>query len=220
MPEAAGKQKTLYLIDGHAQFFRAYHAIRSAMSSPVTKEPTNMTYGFVGMLLKVLREYKPDYLAVVIDAAGDRETFRSEIYPEYKATRKPMPDDLPAQIDRCLSILGQMHVSVLAEPGVEADDAIATIVRRLQREQPDLRIRIVSKDKDLTQLLSENVELVDVHKDTSVTAADTFGVEGVKPEHVIDILTLMGDTIDNVPGVPGVGPKTAAELVLKYGSVA
>src|SRR5438552_18336091 len=85
--------QTLYLIDGHAQFFRAYHAIRTAMSSPVTKEPTNMTFGFVGMLLKVLREYKPEYLAVVIDVAGDRETFRSEIYPEYKATRKPPPED-------------------------------------------------------------------------------------------------------------------------------
>ncbi len=213
-------QKTLYLIDGHAQFFRAYHAIRSAMSSPVTKEPTNMTYGFVGMLLKILKQYKPDYLAVVIDAAGDRETFRSEIYPEYKATRKPTPEDLPLQIERCLGILRQMSVPVIAEPGVEADDAIATIVRRLQREQPDLRIRIVSRDKDLTQLLNHNVELVDVHKDTSVTAADVFGVEGVKPEHVIDILTLMGDTVDNVPGVPGVGPKTAAELILKYGSVA
>jgi DNA polymerase I len=110
-------RKTLYLIDGHAQFFRAYHAIRTGMTSPVTKEPTNMTFGFVGMLLKVLREYKPDYLAVVIDAAGDRETFRSEIYPDYKATRKEPPDDFGPQVQRCLEILKMMCVPVVALPG-------------------------------------------------------------------------------------------------------
>jgi DNA polymerase-1 len=221
MPEPAPK-KTFYLIDGHAQFFRAYHAIRSGLTSPVTKEPTNMTFGFVGMLLKVLREYKPDYLAVVIDAAGDRETFRSELYADYKANRTEAPEDLRPQIDRCLRILKDMNVPVLAEPGVEADDVIATIVRRLQREQPDLHIRIVSKDKDLTQLLNHNfpgVELFDVHKDQAVTAADIFGVEGVQPQHVRDILALMGDTVDNVPGVPGVGPKTAGQLILQYGSL-
>lgn len=209
----------LYLIDGHAQFFRAYHAIRPGMTSPVTKEPTNLTYGFVGMLLKVLREYKPDYLAVVIDAAGDRETFRSELYPEYKATRKETPNDFHPQVERCLQVMQQMRVPVVAEPGVEADDAIATLVRRLRREHPDLHIRIVSRDKDLAQLLDDHVELFDVHKNQAVTAADVFGVEGVEPRHVVDILTLMGDTVDNIPGVPGIGPKTAGQLVLQYGSV-
>lgn len=218
MPDAE-PHKTLYLIDGHAQFFRAYHAIRSGMTSPVTKEPTNLTFGFVGMLLKVLREYKPDYLAVVIDAAGDRETFRSQIYPEYKATRKQTPDDFHPQVERCLRILQQMCVPVIAEPEVEADDAIATIVRRLQRGHPDLNIRIVSKDKDLSQLLSDRVQLFDVHKDQAVTAEDIFETPGVRPENVVDILTLMGDTVDNVPGVPGIGPKTAAALILQYGSV-
>ena len=105
--------KTLYLIDGHAQFFRAYHALPSGMSSPVTHEPTNMTYGFVAMLLKVLRDYQPDYLAVVIDVAGDRETFRSEIDPEYKANREAAPDDFGPQVDRCLSVLETMGVPVL-----------------------------------------------------------------------------------------------------------
>jgi len=211
--------KSLYLIDGHAQFFRAYHAIRSGLTSPVTKEPTNMTFGFVGMLLKVLRQYKPDYLAVVIDAAGDKETFRSDIYPEYKANRSPAPEDLRPQIDRCLAILKTMGVPVLAIPRVEADDVIATVVRRMQREQPDLRIRIVSKDKDLTQLLNHNVELFDVHKDQAVTAAETFDTPGLEPRHVIDVLTLMGDKIDNVPGVPGIGPKTAGQLIMQYGSI-
>jgi DNA polymerase-1 len=218
MPDVLPR-KTLYLIDGHAQFFRAYHAIRTGMTSPVTKEPTNLTFGFVGMLLKVLREYKPDYLAVVIDAAGDRETFRSEIYPEYKATRKETPNDFHPQVERCLQIMEKMCIPVVGIPGVEADDAIATIVTNLKRDNPDLHIRIVSKDKDLAQLLSERVELFDVHKDTSVTAETIFETPGIKPENVVDILTLMGDTVDNVPGVPGVGPKTAGALILQFGSV-
>ena len=215
----ANTRKTLYLIDGHAQFFRAYHAIRTGLTSPVTKEPTNMTFGFVGMLLKVLREYKPDYLAVVIDAAGDRETFRSEIYPEYKATRKETPEDFTPQVKRCLEILEMMCVPVVALPGVEADDAIATIVCKLKRDNPELHIRIVSKDKDLTQLLNDRVQLFDVHKDEAVTAADVFETPGLKPEQVVEVLTLMGDNVDNIPGVPGVGPKTAGQLIMQYGTV-
>jgi DNA polymerase I len=212
-------RKTLYLIDGHAQFFRAYHAIRSRMTSPVTKEPTNMTYGFVGMVLKLLRDYKPDYLAVVIDKSGDRESFRSEIYPEYKANRDEPPEDLREQIDRCLDVLSQLGVPVLGEEGVEADDVIASLVKKLQREHPEIHIRIVSKDKDLTQLLNEHTELFDVHTDQSVDASDIFKVEGVKPEMVRDILALMGDTVDNIPGIAGIGPKTAAQLIIQYGSI-
>ena len=120
----------LYLVDGHAQFFRAYHAIRPGMKSPVTDEPTNMTFGFVGTILKLLRQDRPDYLAVVIDASGDQGTFRSRIYPEYKAHRKPPPEDFDPQVERCVSLLGQMGIPVLAVEGVEADDTIATVVRR------------------------------------------------------------------------------------------
>ncbi|MCH7602283.1 MAG: hypothetical protein IIB54_05920, partial [Planctomycetes bacterium] len=210
---------TLYLIDGHAQFFRAYYAIRSGMTSPVTKEPTNMTFGFVGMILKVLRDYKPDYLAVAIDVSGDTESFRSEIYPDYKANREAAPDDFGPQVERCLGILDEMNIPVMGVEGVEADDVIATLVRRLRTEQPDLHIRIVSKDKDLTQLLDDHVELFDVHKDLSLLASDVFKVEGVEPKHVGDILALMGDTSDNIPGVMGIGPKTAAQLILQYGSI-
>ena len=211
--------KTLYLIDGHAQFFRAYHAIRSGMTSPVTKEPTNMTFGFTAMLLKLLREDRPDYLAVAIDVSGDRESFRSEIYPEYKATRKETPEDFHPQVERCLEILSAMHIPVIGVEGVEADDTIATLVKRLRREHPDLKIRIVSRDKDLTQLVDDHVEMFDAHKDSVVGPADIFGVDGVQPRHVPEILALMGDTSDNVPGVPGVGPKTAAQLILQYGTV-
>ncbi len=211
--------KTLYLIDGHAQFFRAYHAIRSGMTSPVTQEPTNLTFGFVGILLKLLRDYKPDYLAVVIDVSGDRESFRSELYPEYKANRDPAPDDFHPQVQRCLEILDLMNVPVLGMEGVEADDVIATLVKQLPREHKHLNIRIISRDKDLSQLITDRVELFDIHKDELVTPDVIFKTEGVKPENVRDILALMGDPTDNVPGVPGIGPKTAAQLILRYGSL-
>jgi len=216
--------KTLYLIDGHAHFFRAYHAIRpGTMSSPVTKEPTNLTYGFMAMLLKLMRQYKPEYLAVVIDAAGDRETFRSGLYEPYKANRKETPDDFHPQVERSLQMLEALRIPVIGLPGVEADDAIATLVKRLCAENQggDFRIRIISRDKDLTQLIDDQVQLFDIYKDEVVTVDAVFKCEGVsiRPDQVRDVLALMGDNIDNVPGVPGIGPKTAAQLIAQYGSI-
>jgi DNA polymerase-1 len=211
--------KTLYLIDGHTQFFRAYHAIRTGMTSPVTQEPTNMTFGFVGILLKLIREHAPDYLAVVIDVGGDRETFRTELYPQYKAHREAPPEDFHPQVERCVQLLETMQIPVIGREGVEADDVIASLVRRLEAEHDDLGIRIVSRDKDLSQLIGERVELLDAHKGELVTPAALFSTEGVEPGHVRDILALMGDPTDNVPGVPGIGPKTAAQLIIRYGSL-
>jgi len=217
--------ETFYLIDGYAQFFRAYHAIRTPMTSPVTKEPTNLTFGFVGMLLKLLRGEgeiggPPNYLAVALDVSGDRETFRSEIYPEYKATRPPPPEDLPQQVQRCLDTLEQLGVPMVGAEGYEADDVIASIVRALRRDRPGLRIRIVSKDKDLKQLLEPGrVELYDVHNDEIIDAERFRAETGLEPSQAVDMLALMGDTIDNVPGVEGVGPKTAAQLIAKFGSL-
>jgi DNA polymerase-1 len=225
---------TLYLIDGYAQFFRAYHAIRTPMSSPVTKEPTNMTFGFVGMLLKLLRGDspnmvsaggKPDYLAVAIDVSGDTETFRSTLYPDYKAHRPPPPEDLFPQIDRSIAMLRDLGIPVVGVEAFEADDTIATIVDRLSRSHPDLHIRIVSKDKDLKQLICSAlpgggcVELYDIHTDQRIDADALKADTGLTPAQVIDMLALMGDTVDNVPGVDGVGPKTAAQLVVQYGSL-
>ncbi|MBL0921020.1 MAG: DNA polymerase I [Phycisphaerales bacterium] len=216
----AGAGPTLYIIDGHAQMFRAFHAIRTPMSSPVTKEPTNATFGFVGMLLKILRTYRPDYLVVVVDAAGDHGTFRSEIYPEYKKNREPPPQALEPQVDRCVALLREIGAPVLGIDRVEADDTIATLVRRLERERPELKIRIVSKDKDLQQLLREGrVEMFDVHTDEAIDEARLRAEKGVTPAQVVDMLALMGDTVDNVPGVEGVGPKTAAELISHYGTL-
>ncbi len=221
MAEPSSEPKVLYLIDGHAQFFRAYHAIRpGTMSSPVTREPTNMVFGFVGTLLKLLREHRPHYLAVVIDASGDKETFRSTIYPEYKAHRPEPPDDFRPQVARCLQVLQEMDIPIIAEEGVEADDVIATIARRAERgEFNNVKVRIISRDKDLTQLVSDRVELFDIHKDEVVTPESVFGVPGVTPAMVPDVLALMGDAVDNVPGVPGVGPKTAGQLIVQYGSL-
>lgn len=216
--------KTLYLIDGYAQFFRAYHAIRTPMTSPVTGEPTNMTFGFTGMLLKLLRgeekhmSGKPDYVAVVLDVSGDRGTFRSQIYEDYKATRPEPPEDLKPQVDRCLTMLEAVGVPVIGSEGFEADDVIATLVTRLRKEHPDLHIRIISKDKDLKQLL-DDAELYDIHKDEVIDAAALKQETGLAPSQVIDMLALMGDTIDNVPGVEGIGPKTAAQLIAQYGSL-
>ena len=216
-------RRTLYLIDGYAQFFRAYHAIRTPMSSPVTSEPTFMTFGFMDMLLKLLREYAPDHLALVLDVSGDRGTFRSEIYPEYKANRDPPPSDLRPQVDRCLSLLEQLRVPIYGVEGVEADDVIATIVDRMQAQHPDLEIRIISKDKDLLQLLAEHVVMLNLRKnpepDEIVDIARLREEKGILPEQVVDMLSLMGDTADNVPGVPGIGPKTASQLIGEYGSI-
>ncbi len=209
--------KTLYLIDGHAQIFRAYHAIRS-LSSPVTKEPTNATFGFVGMLIKLFRECKPDYVVVTIDASGDHGTFRSQLYPDYKANRDAPPEDLHPQTERIVEICQMWGIPVYGVEGVEADDTIATICRQLA-DQPDVKIRIVSRDKDLEQLLGERVEMYDVHKDTLVTVADLLESKGIAPDQVVDVLALMGDKVDNVIGVNGVGPKTAAKLIAQYESL-
>ncbi len=226
--------RTLYIIDGYAQFFRAYHAIRTPMTSPVTKEPTNMTFGFIGMLFKLLRAEgpniskagKPDLIVLALDVGGDKETFRSELYPEYKATRKEPPDDLKPQVNRCLAMLQEIGVPIVGAPGFEADDVIGAMVCQYREKFPDLRIRIIAKDKDLKQLLDiappggePMVEMFDVHTDTPFDAAKLMEETGLRPDQVVDMLTLMGDTVDNIPGVEGVGEKTAAQLIKEYGTL-
>ena len=191
MSEGSSTGKTLYLIDGYAQFFRAYHAIRTPMSSPVTSEPTFMTFGFMDMLMKLFKEYAPDHLALVLDVSGDRGTFRNEIYPDYKANRDPPPSDLKPQVEQCLTLLKHLNVPVYGVEGFEADDVIATIVERMESEHPDLEIRIVSKDKDLQQLISEHVAMLNIKKkdesDELVDVARLHEEKGIAPEQVIDM---------------------------------
>jgi DNA polymerase-1 len=163
--------KTLYLIDGHAQMFRAYHAIRTSLSSPVTGEPTQAIYGFAVMLLKVLNQYKPDYLAIAIDTPGP--TFRDVLYPLYKATRDKAPEDFASQVHRILEMVALFGIPVLGVAGAEADDVIATIAQQVEHEQrwTNTRLRIVSRDKDLQQLLSDCVAMFDVHTDELLDVA-------------------------------------------------
>jgi len=227
--------QTLYLIDGYAQFFRAYHAIRTPMTSPVTGEPTNMNYGFVGMLLKLLKndgmhmldDGKATYIAVALDVGGDKGTFRSQLYPQYKANRDAPPEDLFPQVNRAVEMLEAIGVPVIGCAGFEADDVLATIATDFSTKHPDVRVRIISKDKDLKQLLGEGIpptlpptEMYDVHKDELITEADLMEDLGIRPDQMIDLLTLMGDTADNIPGVMGIGIKTAAKLLVEFDTLA
>ncbi len=208
-----------YVVDGHAQFFRAYYAIRGGMTSPVTSEPTQMVYGFVGMLMRLLRDHRPGSLVLVIDAAGDQQTFRSQIYPHYKAQRPPPPLDFHGQVERCLEFTRLLGIPVFAIEQVEADDVIATIVRRIQRERPEIGVRIVSRDKDLSQLVDLRTTLFDPQTGLELGPEQLFETKGVRADQVADMLALMGDSSDNIPGVAGIGPKTAAQLITTYGSL-
>ena len=206
---------TLYLIDGHAQMFRAFFAIRQPMTSPVTGEPTNATFAFTGMLLKLYEQFKPTHAAMAIDPKGD--TFRHELYPEYKGTRDAPPESFPPQIPRMLEVCELFNIPVIEVPGAEADDVMATLAARFKTDFQ--RVRLVSKDKDLQQCLAENITLFDIHTDTELDLAGLMEKKGVTPEQVVDLQVLTGDNVDNIPGVKGVGDKTAAKLIAEFGSV-
>jgi DNA polymerase-1 len=208
--------KTLYIIDGHAQLYRAYYAPFRSLNSP-TGEPTRATYVFCQMLLNLLRDRKPDYLVMVLDA-DESKLLRRRIYPAYKAQRPPPPEDLLPQEQRIVSILQTARVPLLRQEGFEADDIIATLVRRLAGAE--LETFVVSRDKDLDQLLCDHVALYDPMKNEVVTAERLLALKGWRPEQAIDAQILTGDDTDNVPGVPGIGPKTAAKLLQEYGSAA
>ncbi len=211
--------ETLYLIDGYAQIFRAYFAIRGGMRSPVTSEPTHAVFGMAGMFFKLFSQFKPSYVAFALDTPG--ATFRDEMYSEYKGTRNATPDDLSSQIPRVLELIGHFGIPVIGCPGLEADDIIGCITHRILNDSAyaDVQIRIVSKDKDLEQLLCDRVAMFDIHTDTTIDVAALLANKGIRPDQVIDVLALMGDTVDNVPGVEGVGLKTAVQLIQEFGSL-
>lgn len=216
-----GHEQTLYLIDGHAQMFRAYHAIRGGMNSPVTGEPTNATFAFAGLLLKLFSQYQPKFVAMAIDSKGD--TFRHGIYKEYKANRSEPPEDFSPQIPRMLEVARLMGIPILEVPGDEADDIMATLAVRLTAapgSDEKTRVRMVAKDKDLEQVMSARVTLFDAHTDVELDVAGLYKKRGITPQQVIDYQTLIGDSTDNIPGVKGIGPKTATKLIDEFGSVA
>ena len=208
-------RKTLYLIDGHAQIYRAYYAPFRALTSP-SGEPTRAIHVFLQMLLGLLRDRKPDYLAMTMDVA-DETVFRVDIDKTYKANRDPPPEDLPPQIDRIVSILEAMKVPILRKHRFEADDILATLCRKYAGE---LDIYLVSRDKDLDQLLGEHVFMFDPGKDRVIDTAAMIEEKGYGPDKAVEAQMLIGDSVDNIVGVPGVGPKKAADLLGKYGTVA
>jgi DNA polymerase-1 len=209
------KSKTFYIIDGHAHIYRAYFAPFRDLTSPVTGEPTKATYVFTQMLLNLIEQRKPDYLAMVIDS-GDETVFRKDFYPQYKATRQPRPDDFFPQEKRILEIVKDVGIPIFVKAGFEADDLIATMAKKLC--DLDFETFLVSKDKDLRQILSPCVHMYDAQADEVIDEKALEAKVGYTPAEAIEVQTLMGDAIDNVPGIPGVGEKTAAKLIRKYGS--
>jgi DNA polymerase I len=207
------EKPTLYLIDGSSYIYRAYYAIRH-LSSP-KGFPTNALFGFTQMLLKVLKDRKPDHLAVVFDVG--RRTFRTELYPEYKANRSAMPDDLVPQIAPIKEMVRAFNIPVLQKEGFEADDIIGAISR--QCEAKGMNVVVVTGDKDLMQIVTEAVTLLDTMKDKATGIPEVLERFGVEPHLVVDILGLAGDSSDNIPGVPGIGEKTALKLIREFGTL-
>jgi DNA polymerase-1 len=203
----------LYLIDGSGFIFRAYHALPPLTAPDGT--PVGAVVGFVNMLLKLRQEHKGDYMAVIFDAA--RKTFRNRIYEAYKANRPPAPEDLVPQFPIVREATVALGLPAIELADYEADDIIATYAR-LGREA-GMEVVIVSSDKDLMQLIGEGVALYDAMKQKNIGAPEVLEKFGVAPEKVRHVLALMGDSSDNVPGVPGIGPKTAAELIGQYGDL-
>jgi DNA polymerase I len=205
--------KTLLLVDGSSYLYRAFHALPDLRNRK--GEPTGAIYGVLNMLRRLHRDTRADYSACVFDAKG--RTFREEAYPEYKATRPPMPDDLAAQIAPLHETIEAMGWPLLIVEGVEADDVIGTLAR--EAERAGLRVVISTGDKDITQLVSPGVTLVNTMSNETLDAVSVEKKFGVKPERIIDYLALVGDSVDNVPGVEKVGPKTAAKWLAQYGTL-
>jgi DNA polymerase-1 len=204
---------TLYLIDGNSYFYRAFYAIRRLSTSKGF--PTNAIYGFTNMLLKIMREKEPDYFGIVFDSPEPTE--RHRIYEEYKAHRPSMPDDLRQQIPVIKEIIRAFHIAIVEIAGYEADDLLATMADRAKREGLD--VFIVTGDKDLCQVVDSSVRLYDSMKERITGEEEVIARFGVRPDRVPEILALMGDSSDNIPGVPGIGEKTAVKLLKEFSSL-
>ncbi len=206
-------EKPLILVDGSSYLFRAFHAIRHLSNSK--GQPTNAIYGVINMIRKLMTDYQPELMAVVFDAKG--KTFRNDMYEEYKAHRPPMPDELRSQIEPIHNIIRAMGIPMLVIEGVEADDVIGTLCRQASAKQ--MNTLVSTGDKDMAQLVDEHVTLINTMTDTLMTPDSVVEKFGVKPEQIIDYLALMGDTADNIPGVPKCGPKTAVKWLQEFGSL-
>jgi len=206
--------KKLYLIDGSGFIFRAYHAIRYPLTNP-QGVPVQAVYGFVSMINKLMEGNNYDYVAVVFDAA--RKTFRNRIYPEYKAHRPPAPDDLVPQFAIVRDATDALNIPRIEMEDYEADDIIATYAREARKL--GVKVTIVSSDKDLMQLLGDGIDMYDAMKEKIIGDAEVMEKFFVTSDKILEVLSLIGDSSDNVPGIPGIGPKTAAELINEYGDL-
>ena len=204
---------TLILVDGTAYLYRAFHALPPLSTS--SGEPTGAIHGVVAMLRKLVNSYQPTYVGVVFDAPG--KTFRDDLYAEYKANRPPMPDEMRAQIEPLYQLIKALGFPLLVVKGVEADDVIGTLA--VQARAQGVTTVISTGDKDMTQLVDDWTTLVNTMDDTVLDSAGVEKKFGVAPERIVDYLALIGDSVDNVPGVPKVGPKTAVKWLQEYGSL-
>jgi len=211
---AAGAQKTYYLVDGSGFIFRAFHAL-PMMTRKADGLPVNAVYGFTNMLLKLLADLKADHVAVIFDAA--RENFRNEIYADYKANRDEPPEELRPQFGLIRAAAEAFSLPVVEMEGYEADDLIATYCRRAREEGS--KVVVVSSDKDLMQVVGDGVTMLDPMKNVVIDVDQVVEKWGVPPAKMIDLQALAGDGVDNIPGVPGIGPKTAAQLLDAYGTL-
>ncbi len=209
----ASNQKLLILVDGSSFLHRAFHAI-----PPLTTPdgmPSNAIYGVINMLRKLANDHPTDYFAVIFDAPG--KTFRHDIYEEYKSHRPPMQDDLKVQIEPLHKLIKAMGLPLIMVPDVEADDVMGTLAKYATEQGFD--VILSTGDKDMAQLVNDHVILENTMSDTQMDRQGVIEKFGVAPEHIVDYLALMGDTVDNIPGVPKVGPKTAAKWIKQYGSL-
>jgi len=207
------EKKKIYVVDGSSFIYRAYHALPELITAK--GQPTNAIYGFTTMMLKLIEDEQPEYIAVAMDAR--RPTWRDKIYPEYKANRPPMPEDLVQQLPYFTQILEALGVPFLHQEGYEADDLIATLVREAREKR--FAAVIISGDKDLMSLVGDSVVMNDTLKGKIYTVLEVEKKFGVSGEQLLDLLALAGDKSDNVPGIKGVGPKTAVALLQEYGSL-
>ena len=207
------KKPPLILVDGSSYLYRAFHAMPPLTNSK--GQPTGAVYGVINMLKKLVEQYQPHYMAVVFDAKG--KTFRHDMFADYKATRPPMPDELRAQIEPLHQLVDALGYPRLVVPDVEADDVIGTLAT--QAAQQGMDVLISTGDKDMAQLVNKQVTLINTRNNSLTDVAGVVEKFGVPAERIVDYLTLMGDSSDNIPGVPKVGPKTAAKWLQEYGSL-
>ena len=212
-PQKKEQTPPIILVDGSSYLFRAFHALPPLTNSK--NQQTGAVYGVINMLRKLRAEYQPEYMAVVFDAKG--KTFRHEMYPDYKGTRPKMPEELSSQIQPLHELIRAQGFPLISEEGVEADDVIGTLAAQASAEGRDMLVS--TGDKDMAQLVSPHVTLINTMTNKVMDAAGVEEKFGVKPEQIIDYLALMGDTSDNIPGVPKVGPKTAVKWLAEYGTL-